>query len=120
MIVFWWTGRGYVTALIIIGMMTVFGLAQNIAQPLVLDRQWYWGLSLIAAAGVNWWVGSYFNRDWFVRSRLKGKLRLKGLKNRLFYRTANRFMSVPMETFSIALAIAGAAITVHGIVTPGA
>lgn len=112
MFVFWWMGRGYVTALTIFGTMMVFALMLQIAQPLLPDQRWYWGLSLIAAAMVNWKVGSYFNRK-----RL-AKTPKRNLKERLLYKAPNRFMSVPMETFSIAIFAAGIALTIYGVLYP--
>lgn len=112
MFVFWWMGRGYFTALIIFGSMIVFALVLQALAPAIPDQRWYWGLSLIAAAAVNWKVGSHFNRK-----RL-AKAPKRNVKNRLLYRAPNRFLSVPMETFSIAILAAGVALTIYGIVHP--
>ncbi|CAN5415838.1 hypothetical protein BH11PSE5_BH11PSE5_07900 [soil metagenome] len=112
MFVFWWMGRGYVTALIIFGSMMVFALILQALAPLIPDQQWYWGLSLIAAAAVNWKVGSHFNR------RRLAKAPKRNVKERLVYKAPNRFLSVPMETFSIAILAAGVALTIYGIVHP--
>jgi hypothetical protein len=114
MFVFWWTGRGYVTVLVVFGTMMVFALVLQAAQSLIPDQRWYWGLSLVAAAAVNWKVGSHLNRKRLAKSAPRG------LKVRLLYRAVNRFMSVPMETFSIVIAVAGIALTAYGIAVPEA
>ena len=113
MFVFWWMGRGYVTALIIFGSMMVFALVLQAFAAFIPDQRWYWGLSLVAAAAVTWKVGSHFNRK-----RLS-KAPKRNLKERLLYKATNRFMSVPMETFSIVILAGGIALTVYGIVNPG-
>lgn len=113
MFVFWWMGRGYVTALIIFGSMMVFALVLQTFAAFIPDQRWCWGLSLVAAAAVNWKVGSHFNRK-----RLS-KAPKRNLKERLLYKAPNRFMSVPMETFSIVILAGGIALTVYGIVNPG-
>src|SRR4051812_21361988 len=86
MIVFWWTGRGYATALIVFGTMMILNLALQAAPSFIPDRRWYWGLGLVAAAAVNWKVGSHLNRRWLAKSAARG------LKQRLFYKAFNRFM----------------------------
>lgn len=112
MFVFWWTGRGYLTAIVVFATLIAFALVLQASQQLIPDQRWYWGLSFLAAAGVNWKVGSHLNRIRLAR------LKYKRLRDRLFYRAANRFMFVPMETFSIVIALFGLVLTVYGIAVP--
>ena len=113
MLIFWWMGRGYITALLTFATMMIFAILLQAMAPLIPDRQWYWGLSLIAASGINWKVGSHLNRKRLAR------IAKDNLRQRLFYKAPNRFMSVPMETFSIALLIAGTTLTVYGATYSG-
>ena len=114
MIVFWWTGRGYTTVLIWMLTMTAFGIMLAAGQPILQDRPWFWGLAFLSAAGLNWHFGSRLNQ------KSLRKARPVGLQQRLLYRARHRFMSMPMETFSIILAGAGIAIEVYGVLDPAA
>ena len=97
MYVFWWSGRGYYTVLVVLGVLTVFGLLVAIGIP---DGLWFWAVALLAAAALNWHLGSKINR------KKLAALKPRSLRSRLFYRAHHRFMSLPMETFSLVL-IAG-------------
>jgi hypothetical protein len=107
MLVFWWQGKGYLTIVIWMITMILFGLALALGKPFLSDGPWYWGLAFIVAALVNWHKGSGWN------ARKLAKVQPKTVKGRLFYKAPHRFMSLPMETFSIAIALAGVAIWVH-------
>ena len=108
MFVFWWQGRGYQTILIWLLTLFAFGIVASIGKSFIPDRPWYWGLAFLASAAINWRVGSRLN------ARGIAKRKSQTLRSRLFYRSAHRFMSLPMETFSIILAAAGIFIAVHG------
>ena len=108
MLVFWWQGRGYQTILIWLVTLTGFGIIAAIGKPLIPDRPWYWGLAFLASAAINWRVGTRLN------ARAIKKRDPKTLRKRLFYRGGHRFMSMPMETFSIVLVAAGIFIAVQG------
>jgi hypothetical protein len=71
---------------------------------------WMFGLGLIVAAAVNWRVGRQCNQ------KSLAKVRSYRLRDRLFYRARNRFMSLPMETFSPILGIAGLTIIAVSVV----
>ena len=94
MYVFWWSGRGYYTVLVVLGVLTAFGLLAAVGIP---DGPWFWAVALLAAAAANWQVGSNLNR------KKLGTLKPRSFKSRLFYHAHHRFMSVPMETFSLVL-----------------
>jgi hypothetical protein len=103
MFIAWWSGKGYHTGLIVLGTLAVCGALLAIL-PSGLDNRWFWSLGLVVAALFNWIAGRSANR---VR-----RSKTRGVRDRLFCNARHRFMSVPMETFSIfifALAIATAA-----------
>jgi hypothetical protein len=103
MFIAWWSGKGYQTGLIVLATLAVCGALLAIL-PFDLDNRRSWAVSLLLAALFNWIIGRKANR---VR-----RSKARRLRDRLFYNARHRFMSVPMETFSIfilALAIATAA-----------
>jgi len=106
---FWWQGRGYLTIWIWLTTMCVFGIIMAIGKPVIPDRPWYWGLAFIAAAIANWIKGVQVN------AKILKKLPSTTLKNRLFFKGGHRFMSMPMQTFSIPLAIIGILIACRAI-----
>lgn len=108
--VFWWSGRGYITLLILLGTLAVFGLMLQAARPLIPDRPWFWGAGLLVAATLNWHFGSRIN------SRKRAASRPKNTWDRVFYRAHHRFMSLPMETFSGVIALAGVAAIVYSLI----
>jgi len=97
----WWTGRGYYTLPILVASMVVFELAR--AALHLPDGLWVFGFALMGAAAANWVAGRKLNRE-----SLK-KVRTHRVRERLIYRARHKFMSVPMETFSIPMAVAGLA-----------
>ena len=98
----WWTGRGYYTLPILIVSMVAFEVARGAMH--LPDGFWIFGFALLGAAVANWLAGRKLNRQ-----SLK-KVRSNGVRERLIYRARHKFMSVPMETFSIPLAMAGLAV----------
>lgn len=112
MFVFWWSGRGYQTVLIWFGTMIAFGVVQAIGKSFIPDQPWYWGLAFVVSALINWRRGTDFN----ARSLKKRQPTTR--RQRLFYKAGHRFMSMPMETFSIVLALAGLAIALQPLFGP--
>lgn len=98
----WWTGKGYLTIVVVVASAIVFELVRSIFR--LPDGVWVFGPALFAAAVVNWLVGRKFNR------KALAKVRSTRLKDRLLYRARHKFMSLPMETFSVLLALGGVAI----------
>jgi hypothetical protein len=108
MLVFWWHGKGYQTIVIALLSLSAFGIAQSASRTFIPDRPWFWGLALVVAAIVNWHQGTKINE----RSLRKAKP--GSILRRLFYKANHRFMSLPMETFSVVLASIGIAISISG------
>jgi hypothetical protein len=107
---FWWTGRGFLTLLTVIGVWGVFGAILTFAFGSdVLDRfPWLWGVGLLLAAPANWWAGSRLNkRDLkpFVRN----------VQWRYFYNARHRFCGLPMETWSVPALAIGLFVVVTGL-----
>lgn len=109
--VFWWTGRGFLSLLFLIGVVGLFGACVTFAigETAFDANPWLWGVALLLAAAVNWFGGSWINRKALARPRARGIL------GRLIYRTPNRFLSLPMEDWSIPTALGGLALVVSGL-----
>ncbi len=109
--VFWWTGRGFLSLLFLIGVVGAFGaLVTFMFGDNVLEtRSWLWGVGVLLAVVVNWFGGSRLNRR--SLNLFEGNL-----KTRLFYRARNRFCSLPMETWSVPLAVLGLVLIVRGAI----
>lgn len=101
---FWWSGRGYLTILIVLGTLSAFGVLQMTSG--VSDGPWLWGSALLVAALANWQLGSKVNRKKLIA------LKPQGARDRLLYRARHSFMSLPMETFSLVVAGIGVAVMV--------
>ncbi|MGQ0589517.1 MAG: hypothetical protein ACT4N8_08300, partial [Sphingosinicella sp.] len=97
MYVVWWSGRGYLTPIILIATLALFGLVLQAGRPMIADTLWYWGIAFVAAAVANWIVGV----------RVNHKKRRAARSTRLIYGARHRFMSIPMESFSIVLVLCG-------------
>jgi hypothetical protein len=107
--VFWWTGKGYLTAIIVLAVFSVFGIALPIGSPFLKETPAYWGLAgVLAAVGV-----------WFVGRRLNAKtiasVRSIHFRHKLIYRARHKFMSLPLEIWSIPLMIGGIATMLYGL-----
>jgi hypothetical protein len=83
----------------VLGSMIIFQLIRSVLH--LPDGIWVFGLALIAAAAANWFAGRNLNRQ------ALRKVRSHRIRERLLYRARHRFMSLPMETFSIPIAAAG-------------
>ena len=114
MFLFWWTGKGYYTFGVIVVVWLVFAVLLQLGLPLLEDRPWFWGLALVVSAVVNWTVGTRVNRKRLALPRAPG------IKGRLFYKARHRFMSMPMESFSIVIAATGLGVIIWGFISPSA
>ena len=101
MFVFWWTGKGYLTAVIVLTTLIIFAVILKIGSFFLTDRDAFWGAALIAAAVANWVVGRRTN------AKKREAVRSTRLKDRLIYKARNKFMSLPFETWSFPIAIFG-------------
>lgn len=54
---FWWTGKGYLTAVILLATMIVFGFILRAGSPILHDGSAFWGVAFIVAGVLNWIVG---------------------------------------------------------------
>lgn len=111
MLVFWWTGKGYLMPVILFAVLTAFGIALQAGRPLLDDAPWIWGLAFVSAAGANWHVGRKQN------AKKLSAVRSSRLRDRLVYPARNRFMSLPFETWSIPLAVGGIAAICYSLLT---
>jgi hypothetical protein len=110
MFVFWWTGKGYLTPVIMVVTLIVFAVILKIGGSWLPDRDAFWGTALLVSAAANWIVGRRMN------ARKLAAVRSSRLEDRLFYRARNKFMSMPLETFSIVIAVFGIWVIVADIV----
>lgn len=95
----WWTGKGYQAILTVIASAIIAELARGVLG--LPQGAWIFGIALIGAAIVNWRLGRKANR------KSLRKVRSVRLRDRLFYRARHKFMSLPMETFSVLLVVGG-------------
>ena len=98
----WYTGKGYLTIWTVVGSAILFELAR--AAFNLPEGVWVFGVALLGAAVVNWMIGRKFN------AKSLRKVRPHRVKERLLYRARHKFMSLPMETFSLLLGLAGVAV----------
>ena len=90
--VFWWTGRGFLSLVFLIGITGAFGaiVTLSFGEKAFESSPWLWGVGVLLAVAVNWFAGSKLNRR--SLNPFQG-----GVKARLLYRARNRFLSLPME-----------------------
>lgn len=100
----WWTGWGYVTIWIIVAAVIAVTLAWTAFR--LPDGPWMFGIGLLVAAAANWQIGRNMNRKSIA------KVRTSRVRDQLLYRARNRFMSLPMETFSLVIVLVGVTIIV--------
>jgi hypothetical protein len=103
----WWTGRGYNTILIVVAAAVLFELLR--AALHLPEGLWVFGVALIGASAANWVVGRKLNR------KSLAKVRSHRLRERLMYRARHKFMSLPMETFSVILALGAVGVLVAAL-----
>jgi hypothetical protein len=107
----WWTGRGYSTILIVVAAAVLFELLRAVLK--LPEGLWIFGLALLGAAAANWVIGRKLNR------KSLAKVRSDRIRERLMYRARHKFMSLPMETFSVIIAVAGVAVLVAALAKCG-
>jgi hypothetical protein len=98
MLVFWWTGRGYLTLLIPFGCGVLAAIIAGIVH-LPSDTSWFAAIVFALATPINWLVGRRQNE------RRRKSLGLLSWRGQLVYKARHKFMSLPMETWSIAMPI---------------
>lgn len=109
--VFWWTGRGYLALLTLIGVFGVFGalLTAVFGEQIFDAAPWLWAVGAVLAAVVNWIVGCRVNRKPL-------KVPRPALwKSRLTYRPRNRFMGLPLEVWSAPMMLLALVMLVRGV-----
>ena len=109
MAVFWWTGKGYLTAVIVLAVFSAFGIAIPIGSPFLKETPAYWGAAGIVAAAIVWLVGRKVN------AKAIASVRSIQFRHKLIYRARHRFMSLPLEIWSVPLAIGGVATILYGV-----
>jgi hypothetical protein len=109
--VFWWTERGYLGLLSTIGVVGVFGALVTFAWgDSAFDTfPWLWGVAMLLAAIASWCVGRRIN------GRPLRPIRGTSFRNRFFYPARNRFVSLPVETWSLPLLALGLVLGVRGL-----
>jgi O-antigen/teichoic acid export membrane protein len=110
-VIFWWTGKGYLALLTLIGVYGVFGAILTFAfGDQVLDRfPWLWSIGAALSAIVNWIVGCKVNK------RILTPPRPQYIKSRLFYAAPNRFVSLPIETWSVPMLALSIFLLISGV-----
>jgi len=101
MFVFWWQGRGFLTLLIVVAVAIVIGVIADAAH-LPSWTPLFWAGVLLGAAPVNWLIGTRLN------AKRRGYAPPATLMRRFLYRAPHKFMSLPMESWSIVMAIVAA------------
>jgi hypothetical protein len=109
--VFWWTGRGFLALLSLIGVIGLFGAVLTFAfgDSIFIRLPWLWGVGLLLAAVINWVVGCRINRRPYLPKR---SWRVKFWLSRP---ARHRFMSLAMELWSIPAAALGLVLVVRGL-----
>lgn len=85
MLIFWWTGKGFLTTVILAATLVVFGMIRPSPEPVFSDAQWFWGLGLIIAATLNWLAGRRFN------AKKIAAVRSLRFRDTLAYRARHKF-----------------------------
>jgi hypothetical protein len=107
-LIFWWQGRGFLTLLIVVASAIIVGMIADAAHW----QSWtplFWAGLLLVAAPVNWLVGVRLN------AKRRGYAPPATLLRRFFYRAPHKFMSLPMESWSIVMVIAAAAFALQSV-----
>jgi len=84
LLVFWWTGKGYLTAIIVLAVFSAFGIILPIGGSLLTETPIYWGFAGIAAAFANWLAGRRVN------AKAIASVRSVHCRHRLVYRARHR------------------------------
>jgi hypothetical protein len=107
MIVIWWTGRGYLTAVILLLTLCAFGVLVQATSPERLDHPWFWGFAFIMAGCINWPIGARLNR--------RRGFAPPSWRRRLTYRARNRIFWLPMEVWTVPFVVGGLAAVLYGV-----
>jgi hypothetical protein len=108
--VFWWTGKGYLTVVIVLAVFSAFGLAVPVGSPFLKESPTYWGAAGVVAGVIVWLVGRRVN------AKAVASVRSIHFRHKLFYKARHRFMSMPLELWAIPLVIGGIAVMAYGTV----
>ena len=111
--VFWWTGRGYLALLTVIGVYGLFGAIVTFAiGDTAFERlPWLWGIGALLSAISTWYLGCRINKKPITLPRLSA------FRKRLFYKPRNRFMALPLETWAVPMLFLSVYEIVHGVVS---
>jgi hypothetical protein len=112
MVIFWWTCKGYLTAIIVLAVFTTFGIMVRIGDPFLQDTPAYWGLAGIVSAAADWLVGRRVN------AKAIASVRSVRFRHKLIYRARHKFMSLPLELWSVPLMLGGIAAVIYGLTHP--
>jgi hypothetical protein len=99
--VFWWTGRGYLALLTLIGVYGVFGvIVQFTLGEDAFDRwRFLWPIGAVISAAITWYAGCRLNgRSMDVPSPA-------ALRRRLSYPAESRFLSLPLENWAFPMLV---------------
>jgi hypothetical protein len=109
--VFWWTNRGYLALLTLIGVYGLFGavLTLMFGEAIFDQLPWLWGVAALLSAVMTWYVGSNIN------GRSLKWPRRRAIKDRLIYPARNRFVSLPVETWAAPMTVLGVFLVIRGV-----
>jgi len=105
-VVFWWQGKGFFTLLIIVSSTIVTGMLADVAR-LPSYTPLFWCVALLVAAPVNWLIGAQLN------AKRRGYAPPATLLRRFLYRAPHKFMSLPMESWSVVMVIVAAGLALQ-------
>jgi hypothetical protein len=108
--VFWWTNRGFLSLLFLVGTFGVFGAAVtfSLGDEAFSRWPWLWGVGLALAGLVNWVGGSRLNGAPLNPFRTR-------IRDRLTYRAGNKFLSLPMELWALPTIVLGVVLIARGL-----
>jgi hypothetical protein len=107
--IFWWTGKGYLTAVIVLAVFSAFGIALPIGSPFLRETPVFWGTAGVVAAVIVWLVGRRVN------SKVITSIRSIHFRHKLIYRARHKFMSLPLEIWAVPLIVGGFIAIVYGL-----
>jgi hypothetical protein len=112
MMVFSWTGRGYLALLTLVGVYGLFGAiaTYGLGETFLDHHAWVWGIGMLVAAIATWIVGCRINRK--TRSLPQNQTFLR----RFLYKARHRFTGLPVESWSIPAAGLAIFLVVRGFI----
>ena len=108
MLIFWWQGKGFATLLIVVAAAILVGMIADAAH-LPSWTPLFWAALLLLAAPVNWLIGVRLN------AKRRGYAPPATVLRRFFYRAPHKFMSLPMESWSIVMVVAAAGLALQAV-----